>query len=137
MTILLQGKFLGTHNGIINYTIGQRKGLGISNKNPLYVVKIDATNNQIIVGLEKDLTKQSLKIKELNWIADNSLLSEPITAFVKLRSSQKEIEAKIIVDTKNNTATIDLFSATKSITNGQACVIYQDSLVLGGGWISN
>ena len=65
MTILLQGKFLGTHNGIINYTIGQRKGLGISNKNPLYVVKIDATNNQIIVGLEKDLTKQSLKIEEL------------------------------------------------------------------------
>lgn len=133
----LQGKVLGTHNGIINYTIGQRRGLGISNQDPLYVVKIDAAKNQVIVGLEDDLQKQKLTIKELNWLTDENLLSQPILANVRLRSSQKEVEAKIIVNQDKTTATIELFNPTKSITPGQACVIYQDEVVLGGGWIVN
>ncbi len=133
----LQGKVLGTHNGIINYTIGQRRGLGISNQDPLYVVKIDAAKNQVIVGLEQDLQKQKFTIKELNWLADENLLSKPIIASVRLRSSQKEVEAKIIVNQDKTTATVELFSPTKSVTPGQACVIYQDEVILGGGWIVN
>jgi tRNA-specific 2-thiouridylase len=137
----LHGKVLGTHSGIINYTIGQRRGLGISHQDPqgkpIYVVKIDAAKNQIIVGLENDLQKQKFKIKELNWLADENLLLKPILASVRLRSSQKEVGAKIIVNEDKTTATVELFSPTKSITPGQACVIYQDDIVLGGGWICN
>ena len=135
----LKGKVLGTHNGIINYTIGQRRGLGISNQDfqgkPIYVVKIDAAKNQVIVGLEDDLQKQKFTIKELNWLADENLLSKPILASVRLRSSQKEVEAKISVNNDKTTATVELFSPTKLIAPGQACVIYQDEVVLGGGWI--
>jgi len=131
----LQGKVLGIHNGIINYTIGQRRGLGISNQEPLYVVKIDAAKNQVIVGLESDLQKQKFTIKELNWLADGSLLQKPIFASVRLRSAQKEVEAKITVNEDKITAIVELFNPTKSITPGQACVIYQDEVVLGGGWI--
>ena len=131
----LQGNILGTHNGIINYTIGQRRGLGIANSDPLYVVKIDAITNQVIVGLEADLQKQKLLIKELNWLADENLLIEPIFASVRLRSSQKEVEAKIMVSEDKKTAQIELFKPTRLITTGQACVIYQDFRVLGGGWI--
>jgi tRNA-specific 2-thiouridylase len=131
----LKGNVLGTHNGIINYTIGQRRGLGISGPEPLYVVKIDATKNQVVVGLENDLEKQKFTIKELNWLADENLLSKPILANVRIRSGQKEVEAEIIVDDNKTTATVELFNPTKSITPGQACVIYQDEVVLGGGWI--
>lgn len=133
----LQGNVLGSHNGIINYTIGQRRGLGISSPNPLYVVRIDAAKNQVIVGNEADLQKQKLTIKDINWLVDNELLNEPILASVRLRSTQKEVEAKIVVNADKNTAEIELLSPIKSITPGQACVIYLDNVVLGGGWIVN
>jgi tRNA-specific 2-thiouridylase len=132
----LDGKVLGEHDGIINYTIGQRRGLGISSSDPLYVVKIDAKNNQVIVGGEADLQKQELRIKELNWLGDKNM-ANPILAKVRLRSSQKEIEAKILVNHDEKTAQVELFSPTRSITPGQACVIYDGEVVLGGGWIIN
>lgn len=132
----LQGKILGEHNGIINYTIGQRRGLGISNPEPLFVVKIDAKNNQVVVGLEGDLQKQKFLIKDLNWLADDKILNQKdFTATVKLRSAHRGIEAKITAD-KNNTAIITTLTPTKSITPGQACVIYDKDRVLGGGWIT-
>lgn len=133
----LQGNVVGTHNGIINYTIGQRRGLGISNADPLYVVRIDAAKNQVIVGLEKDLQKQKFLIKELNWLADEKVFAEDgIKATVKLRSAHKGIEATITADKKTSTAIVETFIPTKSITPGQACVIYDDTKVLGGGWIT-
>ena len=135
----LQGKVLGNHNGIINYTIGQRRGLGISGADPqgkpIYVVKLDAVKNEVIVGLEADLQKQKLTIKDLNWLADKNMLNQPILASVRLRSSQKEVEAKIFISEDKDGAEIELFSPTRSITPGQACVIYQGDVVLGGGWI--
>ena len=133
----LQGKVLGTHDGIINYTIGQRRGIGIAHKDPLYVVKIDALKNQVIVGLEADLQKQKLSIKDLNWLIDENLLNKPILANVRLRSTQKEVEAKIIVNRDKNIAEIELLAPIKSITPGQACVIYDGEMVMGGGWIIN
>ncbi|MES2677796.1 MAG: tRNA 2-thiouridine(34) synthase MnmA [Pseudomonadota bacterium] len=133
----LQGKVLGNHNGIINYTIGQRRGLGISSADPLYVVKLDAVKNQVIVGAEEDLQKQKLTIKDLNWLADEDMLNQPILASVRLRSSQREVEAKIFIGKDKDKAEIELFNPTRSITPGQACVIYQGDVVLGGGWIVN
>jgi tRNA-specific 2-thiouridylase len=133
----VNGKVLGPHNGIINYTIGQRRGLGISSADPLYVIKIDAKTNQVLVGGEADLEKQKLTIKELNWIGDEIDSDQPILVKVRLRSSQREVEAKIWINSVDKTAKVELFSPAKSITPGQACVIYDDEVVLGGGWIVN
>lgn len=133
----LQGKILGTHNGIINYTIGQRRGLGIAHQDPLYVVKIDALKHQVIVGVEADLQKQKFMIKDLNWLVNEELLPEPILAFVKLKSSHEGLEAKITLSKDKLTAMVELFESTKLIAIGQACVIYHNSKVLGGGWICN
>ncbi len=135
--INLRGEILGMHNGIINYTIGQRRGLGISAQEPLYVVKIDALKNQIIVGQEIDLQKQKLSIKDLNWLGSKKLFKNPILASVRIRSTQREVAAKIFINEDKNSAEIELFSPTKSITPGQACVIYNEEVVLGGGWIVN
>jgi tRNA-specific 2-thiouridylase len=131
----LQGEVLGTHSGIINYTIGQRKGLGISNAQPLFVLKIDAPKNQIVVGLEADLKKQKFLIKDLNWLGYD-IFSGEINATVKLRSSHKGVEAKITADKQTRGAIVTTLTPTKSITPGQACVIYDDDRVLGGGWIT-
>lgn len=132
----LNGQVLGEHNGIVNYTIGQRKGLGISSPEPLFVVKIDATKNQIIVGGVNDLQKQKFVIKDLNWLGSDAALNNVINATVKLRSAHSGIEAKITIDNNTHSAIVETLTPTKSITPGQACVIYDDTKVLGGGWIT-
>jgi tRNA-specific 2-thiouridylase len=131
----LEGNILGKHNGIINYTIGQRKGLGISSPDPLYVIKINAKENKVIVGQEAFLGKQTFAIKDLNWLAQSQMFEKPFNAFVRLRSSQIEVEAKITINFNNKTAQIELFDPARSVTPGQACVIYLGDRVLGGGWI--
>jgi tRNA-specific 2-thiouridylase len=128
-------KNLGKHSGIINFTLGQRRGLGISYPNPLYVVKIDPKNNIVFVGEEKFLQNRKFKIREINWLADDIDLSKEIKAKVRLRSNHEE-ESATIKMLKDDQAIIEMHSMTRAITPGQACVIYQDSRVLGGGWIT-
>ena len=134
----MAGEVLGVHNGIINYTIGQRKGIGISDKNPLYVIKIIADKNEIIVGIKKHLVKTSVSLKNLNIITNdqNDFAKE---LFVKVRSTGKLIKAKI--DIKNTSANVDLLEEEYGIAPGQACVFYAKNKlgykVLGGGWIVN
>lgn len=132
--IHIDGKVLGKHKGIINYTIGQRRGIGIAADEPLYVIKLEPETNQVIVGPEKALLNSKFIINEVNWLTsltDN----EYIEAKVKMRSTQQEVGAKIFIK-NNNRAEIVLDHFEKAITPGQACVIYQDSKVLGGGWIT-
>jgi tRNA-specific 2-thiouridylase len=129
----LDGNILARHNGIINYTIGQRKGLGISNPEPLYVIRIDAHNKKVIVGPESALGKRFFSIKEVNWLASADLIGE-LDVQVKLRSGQIPADAKVILDESLN-AKVSLDIPQKAITPGQACVIYQGTRVLGGGWI--
>ncbi|MDA0901914.1 MAG: tRNA 2-thiouridine(34) synthase MnmA [Proteobacteria bacterium] len=132
----LNGNVLGEHEGIINYTIGQRRGLGISNANPFFVVKIDAQKNQVIVGREEDLKNVKFQIKELNWLGDEKVLEKELSVKVRLRSSQKEQNARIVKSTKNgDMAIVTMKDPTRAITVGQACVIYDGDRVLGGGWI--
>ena len=126
---------LGKHSGIINFTLGQRKGLGISYAHPLYVVKIDPKENIVYVGEEDCLQNQTFKIRDLNWLGKNLKPNQEIQAKVRLRSTHQE-EAAIIKITKNGEAQITMKSETRAITPGQACVIYQDDQVLGGGWIT-
>ena len=132
----IEGKVVGVHDGIINYTIGQRKGIKISDKNPLYVIKIIASKNEIIVGGKEHLVKTKINLKDLNIITNdkNDFKKE---LFVKVRSTGKLIKAKI--DIKDKTANIDLLEEEYGIAPGQACVFYSKNdighKVLGGGWI--
>ena len=132
----MEGNVIGVHDGIINYTIGQRRGIGISDKNPLYVVKISAEKNEIIVGHKKNLVKTRINLKDLNIITNdgNDFKKE---LFVKVRSTGRLIKAKI--DITNTSANVDLLEEEHGIAPGQACVFYSKNnrgyKVLGGGWI--
>ena len=134
----INGEVIGVHDGIINYTIGQRKGIGISDKKPLYVIKIIADKNEIIVGAKEHLVKTQINLKDLNIITNdkNDFKKE---LFVKVRSTGKLIKAKI--DINKTSANVNLQEEEYGIAPGQACVFYsKDSLgykVLGGGWITN
>ena len=132
----IEGKVIGIHDGIINYTIGQRKGIKISDKNPLYVVKIIAEKNEIIVGGKEHLVKKKINLKDLNIItSDKKDFDKEL--FVKVRSTGKLIKAKI--DISNKSANVDLLEEEHGIAPGQACVFYSKNenghKVLGGGWI--
>jgi len=127
-------KILGRHEGIINFTLGQRRGLGISNPEPLYVVKIEPVENVVFVGEEKFLQNRKFKIRDLNWFSE-MLPGQEIQACVRLRSNHEEEPATIKI-LENGDAEVEMKSMTRAITPGQACVIYQDSHVLGGGWIT-
>jgi len=134
----VEGKVVGVHNGIVNYTIGQRKGIKISDKEPLYVIKIIAETNEIVVGSKKHLVKTRINLRDLNIITnDQEDFKKEI--FVKVRSTGRLIKAKVDIDGK--LAQIDLLEAEYGIAPGQACVFYSKNRigykVLGGGWITN
>jgi tRNA-specific 2-thiouridylase len=117
----LEGKVIGVHDGIINFTIGQRKGIKVSDKEPLYVLKINSDNNEIIVGPKENLGKKDISLKDLNLLTDKKDLDQNI--FVKVRSTGNLLEAK--VDLKNdNTAHVNLLRPEDGISPGQACVFY-------------
>jgi len=134
----MEGEVIGVHNGIINYTIGQRKGIKISDKNPLYVVKIIADTNEIIVGSKEYLVKKKINLKDLNIITNDKKDFEK-ELFVKVRSTGKLIKARIDINEKN--ANVSLLEEEHGVAPGQACVFYSKNnngyKVLGGGWIKN
>ena len=134
----LNGEVIGVHDGIINYTIGQRKGIKIADKDPLYVIKIDANKNEIIVGLKENLIKKEINLKEVNLLTNNDKDFDK-EIFVKVRSTGKLLKAK--VDINNSEAKVNLLEDEYGIAPGQACVFYlKDSFgdkILGGGWIRN
>ena len=131
----LKGRKLGEHEGIINYTIGQRKGIKISSIDPLYVVNIDADSNKIIVGPKESLIIQNIELKDLNILGSEKEFSDHV--FIKVRSTGNLLKAKINI--KNNSAIVNLVDGEAGISPGQACVFYsKDDIgdkLLGGGWI--
>ena len=128
------GEVLGHHDGIEFYTIGQRKGLGISNPKPLYVLKLDPDSNRVIVGEAEDLVQESFFIDRCNWIPFEDPPKE-IKALAKIRYNHEGTTASIFPES-NGRAKVVLDAPQKAVTPGQACVLYQDDLVLGGGWIT-
>jgi len=134
----LDGKVIGVHDGIINFTIGQRKGIKVSDKNPLYVLKINSDKNEIIVGPRENLGKKNIILDNLNLLVDKKELDKEI--FVKVRSTGKLLKAKIILKNKNM-AEVNLKISEDGISPGQACVFYKKDdfgyKVLGGGWIKS
>ena len=131
----LQGKKLGTHEGIINYTIGQSKGIKIANTEPLFVVNIDAENNAIIVGTKNSLIIKNLQLRDLNILGEKKDFDNYI--YVKIRSTGKLLKAKI--EFNRNLANVILQDGEAGISPGQACVFYSKDedgdKLLGGGWI--
>tara|TARA_B110000211_G_scaffold211617_1_gene250649 strand:- start:1167 stop:2294 length:1128 start_codon:yes stop_codon:yes gene_type:complete len=131
----IQGNQLGEHEGIINYTIGQRKGIKIASNNPLYVVKIDADSNTIVVGNKECLEVKEIKLRELNILGLKEEFNNIVN--IKVRSTGKLLKAKI--NLLENSATIEILDKETGISPGQACVFYsKDNFgdkVLGGGWI--
>ena len=129
------GEIIGEHKGIVNYTIGQRKGIGVGgNSQPLYVVDINKDKNQIVLGEKKYLKKNVIKLNKINWIANNVNKNNPIKCSAKIRSTQKESPGTLTIDGDKGTF---VFNAKISSTSpGQACVFYLKDQVLGGGWIT-
>jgi len=129
----LHGKKLGTHNGILNYTIGQRRGLGISSAKPLYVISMDAKINSVIVGEDKDLFTNKVYIENINWIVGAPHVV-PLQANIKIRYNMKEQPAVITIIGKNK-AEILFEKPVRAATPGQSAVFYDGGEVLGGGII--
>ncbi len=130
----LYGTVLGHHEGIEFYTIGQRKGLGITTPKPVYVVELDAENNRVVVGDESALDRDEFTATSCNWIPFDSL-SGPVEVTTKIRYNHPGTPATV-TPTGNGSVQVKLHSAQRAITPGQAAVFYQDDLVLGGGWIA-
>ena len=131
----LDGKVLGTHKGIWNYTIGQRKGLGIAAAEPLYVLELRKDTNEVVVGFADKTFKNSLVANKLNWIAIDKLTGE-MNVTAKIRSTQQPVPVKIMPVGEDEVKVIFEYPQ-KSIAIGQSAVFYQDDVVLGGGIIAS
>ena len=126
------GKILGRHNGIWNYTIGQRKGLGISSTDALYVIELKKDTNEVVVGFEDNTFKNKLQATKMNWIAFDAL-EDKIKCFAKIRSSQEKQE--VIISPLKEGIEAEFVNMQKAISPGQSIVLYKDDVVLGGGII--
>ena len=131
-----KGNVIGRHEGIINFTIGQRKGIGIAHSSPLYVVEIDAKENKIVVGSKNDLSIKKIYIKNINFLGDIDKKNNNF--LIKVRSTGRLIKAKVFFNKAE--AEINLEENETGISPGQACVFYTKNnlgyKVLGGGWIT-
>lgn len=127
------GRVLGQHDGIEFYTIGQRKGLGISSPNPLYVIELDPVNNRVIVGGESELDRDEFEVERCNWIPFEDP-PESFEATIKIRYNHPGARGTVRPQS-NGSAKIKLHAPQRAITPGQACVFYEEDLVIGGGWI--
>jgi len=130
----LHGHVLGHHDGIAFYTIGQRKGLGISSPKPLYVIELDAEHNRVVVGDDTALDRDEFTVQNCNWIPwENPPASIEVTA--KIRYNHPGTAATV-TPLEQGRAKVKLHIPQRAVTPGQASVFYQDDLVVGGGWIT-
>ncbi len=135
----LSGNVLGAHKGVIHYTVGQRRGLGIGGGDPLYVVKLDPEARHVIVGPKEALATRTVSVAEINWLGDAPLDAAPADGWeveVKVRSTRPSAPARIR-PTGPREAEVELLTPEEGVSPGQACVFYapEGSRVLGGGWI--
>jgi len=130
----VDGHQLGTHRGLLGYTIGQREGLGIATGQPLYVVAMDQPSNRLVVGSRANLLRRACVAERVNWVSIASPES-PLRAAVKIRSRHEAAAARLTPKPKDQVA-IEFDEPQSAVTPGQAAVFYDGDLVLGGGWIA-
>lgn len=128
-----EGISVGMHTGLANYTIGQRKGLGIASPVPLYVLGKDSSTNSLIVGTQEELGSRELIARDVNWLSGETP-REPFHAEVKIRYTAKEAEA-LVTPIDGNRAQVQFQAPQRDITSGQAAVFFQGDLLIGGGII--
>ncbi len=132
------GRVLGEHKGVIHYTIGQRRGLGIGGlEEPLFVVKLDVDKGQVVVGPKEMLAARTVPVREINWLGDAPFDSQKTWDIsVKIRSTKPPMEA-VVRPLSATEAKVELLSPEEGVSPGQACVFYEtdSTRVLGGGWI--
>ncbi|MBI2495724.1 MAG: tRNA 2-thiouridine(34) synthase MnmA [Candidatus Omnitrophica bacterium] len=128
------GHVLGTHRGLLGFTIGQREGLGIAAGAPLYVVALDQPRNRLIVGSREDLMGRSLIAERVNWVSIPPP-TQPLRAWAKIRSRHEAAAARVSPE-PNGRMRVEFDEPQQAITPGQAVVFYDGEVVLGGGWIS-
>jgi tRNA-uridine 2-sulfurtransferase len=127
------GEVIGRHNGLHNYTVGQRRGLGLAAGRPLYVAALDRATNRLVVGEDGELRRSTCQVRSVNWIPFEAP-SRPVHAFVRIRNRHVPADAEIaMID--DGTARIAFRDPQRAITPGQAAVFYSGEQVLGGGWI--
>lgn len=131
--VMRNGKIVGTHQGIWNYTIGQRKGMGVAYTEPLYVLELDAKNNKVIVGVKEEVMNSSFFVNDLNWMAIEKL-TEKMEVHVKIRSAQTGSMA-IIEPFDDQSIKVHFHQPVDAITPGQSAVFYDNDIVIGGGVI--
>jgi len=132
----LDGRVLARHQGVIHYTVGQRRGLGVAGGEPLFVLRLDAGKRQVIVGPREALLSSELRIRDMNWLGEE-ISPQGMKVEVRVRSARKPVPAILFAD-DSGFATIKLHHPEEAVAPGQACVIYeagQSARVLGGGWI--
>ncbi|AMM86826.1 tRNA 2-thiouridine(34) synthase MnmA [Martelella sp. AD-3] len=136
----LDGRVLGRHEGIVRYTIGQRKGLGVATGEPLYVVYLDARSRRVIVGPREALETRRIYLRDVNWLGDGPLeaaAADGFSCFAKVRSTRPPLPVMLHAD--ENGVYVDLLEGEAGIASGQACVLYDapgnDARVFGGGFI--
>ena len=133
----LDGRVLGQHSGIINYTVGQRRGLGIGGGDPLYVVRLDAESRHVIIGPKEALATRIISVREINWLGDEPFESRAEWhVSVRVRSTRRPKEA-IVRPLSATEATVELLAPEEGVAPGQACVFYETEgpRIWGGGWI--
>lgn len=136
----VDGRVLGEHGGIVNFTIGQRRGIGVADREPLYVVQLDASRREVVVGPKDYLEVREIELRDVNWLGDQPFYNLPadgVPLYVKVRSSQAPVAARLLPAGKD--AVVRLDGAENGVSPGQACVFYDaadgPARVLGGGWI--
>lgn len=134
----LDGRVLGRHEGIIHFTIGQRRGLGIAGGEPLYVVKIDALMRRVIVGPREALKQTDIRLARLNWLGEKSLGDAPYAVYARIRSARPPVPADIRLEAGQ--PVVSIRGGEYGVSPGQACVLYAGEgpgmKVLGGGFIA-
>jgi len=137
----VDGRVLGRHDGIIHYTVGQRRGIGVALGEPLYVVHLDPAGRRVIIGPRSALATQRLHLRQVNWLGDLPLADIPsqgLDLFARVRSTRKPMPARLVFE--GGHCSVDLGESEAGVAPGQACVFYEGegagARVLGGGWIA-
>ncbi len=134
-----EGVEVGRHEGTFRFTVGQRRGLGVADRRPLYVVRLDPARNAVVVGYREDLFSRGLTARQLSWVSGR-FPDRPVEAEVKIRSRHRQAKAWITVRPDGDAghrAEVEFESPQMAVTPGQAAVFYQGDRVLGGGWIES
>jgi len=131
----MDGRVLGRHRGIINYTVGQRRGLNIGGGEALYVLRLEPESARVIAGPREALGQTQIYVKDVNWLGDGAAAVPGMELEAKIRSLAPRVPA-VIAEAGGGRLTLDLAAAAEGVAPGQACVFYDGTRVLGGGWIT-